>query len=195
MKLSKLRKLSLITILGGVIALTGCDPESPSSQSPTESDQQTLVETPPTDSSETPATSPLEASPDGETAQTPASPKANADTMKVEVYHADSQCSELVSESVSIPETNALEATVGNVIESTKTSNLEIAGYQVNVDQDTGVATVDMSLDPDSQRQFVSLSSCEKFALFGSLNETLTANEQWNIEDVRFTESGEEILF
>jgi hypothetical protein len=197
MKLSKLNKLSFLSLMvgalsAGSIVLTSCDPPTVSESTP-ESDQQTLEN--PTDSPATPEPPTANVSPDSDTAEPSVAPKANSDTMKVEVFHADSQCEELISESVRVPESNALEATVGNIIEDTETAEFDIAGYRVNVDDNTGIATVDMSLDPDSQRQFVSLSSCEKLALFGSLNQTLTANEQWNIQEVRFTEKGEEILF
>ncbi|MCS6794155.1 MAG: hypothetical protein N3E45_01570 [Oscillatoriaceae bacterium SKW80] len=57
----------------------------------------------------------------------------------------------------------------------------------------TGVATVEMRLSPNSKRQFVSLSSCEQFGLFGSLRKTLTSNPAWKIKEVRFSEGGKEI--
>jgi hypothetical protein len=70
----------------------------------------------------------------------------------------------------------------------------DLAGYRVQLNENTGVATVDLRLDPESERQFVSLSSCEKFSLFGSLEKTLTSNPEWQINRVRFTERGEEIV-
>lgn len=191
MKLSQLHKLSFLALMIGAVTLSSCDIKPPNSSEPSgESDPQTRITPTPTESPT------AKASPDSETSEAQTSEKAvNSDTMRIEVFHADSQCSELVSESVSVPTTNSVEAAVGNVIETTERGDFEISGYQVNVNQDTGVATVDLRLAPDSERQFVSLSSCEKLALFGSLNQTLTANEQWNIEEVRFTEKGEEILF
>ncbi|MFM6369036.1 MAG: sporulation/spore germination protein, partial [Dolichospermum sp.] len=39
-----------------------------------------------------------------------------------------------------------------------------------------------------------SLSSCEQFALFGSVRKTLMSNSEWKIKDVRFTERGEDIV-
>jgi hypothetical protein len=63
------------------------------------------------------------------------------------------------------------------------------------VNVDNGVATIDLRIAPESKRQIVSLSSCEQFALFGSLRKTLTSNPQWNIKDVRFTERGQEVVF
>lgn len=196
MKLSKLNKLSFLFLMIGAIALGSCDRQRPNSSEPAaESDQETLVTPTPTDSPAVTESPVAKASPDAETRNTPASPKINPETMRVEVFHADSQCSELVPESVSVPTKNSLEAAVGNVIEATEGEDFKIAGYQVEVNPDTGIATIDMRLAPDSQRQFTSLSSCEKFALFGSLNQTLTTNQQWDIQEVRFTEKGEEILF
>jgi hypothetical protein len=67
-----------------------------------------------------------------------------------------------------------------------------LSGYRVRVNN--GVATVDLRLSPQSKRNFVSLSSCEQFALFGSVRKTLTNNSQWKIKEVRFTEKGEAIV-
>jgi hypothetical protein len=49
-------------------------------------------------------------------------------------------------------------------------------------------------LSPNSRRQFVSLSTCEQFALFGSLRKTLTDNSPLKIKGVRFTERGQDIV-
>jgi hypothetical protein len=197
MKLSKLNQLSFLSLMIGAIAFSSCDRQRPDSSEPpiAQSEQQTQVTPNPADSP-TATESPIaKASPDAETPDTPASPKINAETMRIEIFHADRQCSELVPESVSVPTRNSLEAAVENVIETTEGEDFKIADYQVNVNQDTGVATVDMRLAPNSRRQFTSLSSCEKLALFSGLDQTLTANKQWNIQEVRFTEKGEEILF
>ncbi|MFM6472207.1 MAG: sporulation/spore germination protein, partial [Dolichospermum sp.] len=55
------------------------------------------------------------------------------------------------------------------------------------------VATVDIRVSPESKRQLFSLSSCEQFALFGSVRKTLMSNSEWKIKDVSFTERGEDI--
>ncbi len=109
------------------------------------------------------------------------------------VYRADSQCQSLVSEQVAVPVGNPVNTVIGKVLETGNSSDFNVSGYRVNINANTGVATVDLRLSPDSQRQFVSLSTCEQFALFGSLRKTLTANSQLNIKDVRFTEQGEDI--
>ncbi|NEO47853.1 MAG: hypothetical protein F6K55_28560, partial [Moorea sp. SIO4A3] len=116
-----------------------------------------------------------------------------ANPVILNVYRADSQCQSLVSEQVSVPVGNSVNTVVGKVLETGNSSDFNVSGYRVKVNANTGVATVDLRLSPDSQRQFVSLSTCEQFALFGSLRKTLTANSQLNIKDVRFTEQGEDI--
>lgn len=109
----------------------------------------------------------------------------------VTIYEVDSQCQELLPQTVSVTSDRPIEAAVGQVIQNAGTVDFNIVGYRVTVDNTTGVATVDLRADPNSQRQFVSLSSCERFSLFGSLERTLTENPQWQIQTVEFTERGE----
>ncbi|OLT58048.1 hypothetical protein [Moorena bouillonii] len=116
-----------------------------------------------------------------------------ANPVILNVYRADSQCQSLVSEQVAVPVGNPVNTVIGKVLETGNSSDFNVSGYRVKINANTGVATVDLRLSPDSQRQFVSLSTCEQFALFGSLRKTLTANSQLNIKDVRFTEQGEDI--
>lgn len=183
-------KKTWVNLLGvGLIAMTliSCDPASdlnnlPSSTLPSPAEESEIDPSPPLD----PVT-PEDSEP---VVQQPL--KANGTT--VEIYMADSQCQELVPTEISVPEDKPMEAAVGEIIEKNASVDFEIASYRVNVNGGTGVATVDMRLAPDSKRQFVSLSSCEQFALFGSLNKTLTENPDWNIQEVKFTEQGEEIL-
>ncbi len=80
---------------------------------------------------------------------------------------------------------------VGKIIASKNTADINISNYRVNVNN--GMATVDFRIPPDSPRQLVSLSSCEQFTLFKSIEKTLTSNPKWRIRNVRFTQSGEEI--
>lgn len=113
-------------------------------------------------------------------------------TTNVTLYTSDSQCQELVPQKVSVPAEEPVEGAVGKIIEERDSADFVLSGYRVNV-QD-GVATVDLRISPGSQRQFTSLSSCEQFALFGSLRKTLLSNSQWKIREVRFTERGEELI-
>lgn len=168
------------------IALIGCDPQTQNESSvPDPSPTSTL----PSDPAETPT--------DGEeiitTTETP--PSEEEQVTPVTIYRSDSQCLEHVAEEVEVPSENPIESAVGEVIKDLDSVEFDIVAYQVNVNSDSGIATIDMQIDPDSQRQFVSLSSCENFALFGSLDKTLTENEQWNIREVAFTTQGEEIIF
>lgn len=119
---------------------------------------------------------------------------SSQNTVNVTVYEADSQCETVLPKKVAVPADQQLEAAVGKVLEKYDTGDFDLAGYRVNVEPATGVATVDFRVAPDSKRKLVSLSSCEQFALFNSLNKTLTSNPDWKIKIVRFTEQGKEIL-
>jgi len=113
-------------------------------------------------------------------------PKAvSGKTVNVTLYTSDVQCQEFVPQKVTVPATQSVTNAVGKI-------DFNLSGYRVRVRN--GIATVDLRLSPQSKRQFVSLSSCEQFALFGSLRKTLTSNSQWKIKEVRFTEQGEDIV-
>ena len=92
---------------------------------------------------------------------------------------------------VSVSSTEPMTDAVGKIIASKNTADLNISNYRVNFNN--GTATVDFRVPPDSPRQLVSLSSCEQFTLFKSIEKTLTSNPKWNVKNVRFTQSGEEI--
>jgi hypothetical protein len=117
-----------------------------------------------------------------------------SNTIKITLYQVDSQCEKLVPETVNIPSKNSLETVIGEVITTFNNGDFSVAGYRVQVDQKSGVATIDLRLPPDTKRKFMSLSTCEMLALFGSLRQTLTSNSQWHIKEVRFTEKGQEIF-
>ncbi|NES87352.1 MAG: sporulation/spore germination protein [Moorea sp. SIO2B7] len=115
------------------------------------------------------------------------------ETVTVTIYHIDDQCSTLVPKKIAVPKNNSLEAAIGKVLEEVNSGDFDLVGYRVNVNQKSGLATVDLRLSPDSQRKIVSLSNCEQFAIFGSIRKTLTGNKQWKVKDIRFTEKGKEI--
>ncbi|MBD2508488.1 sporulation/spore germination protein [Nostoc muscorum FACHB-395] len=120
-------------------------------------------------------------------------PKAvTSKTTNVTLYTSDSQCQDFISEKVSVPAEEPVANVVSKILEKRDTSDFSLSGYRVNIKN--GVATVDLRISPESKRQIASLSSCEQFALFGSLRKTLMSNSQWNIKKVRFTERGEEIV-
>ena len=122
-----------------------------------------------------------------------ASTTKSSNTVTLRIYQADSQCQNLVPEKETVPATNPVDAAVGRVLKQVDSGDFDLAGYRVKVNAKTRVATVDLRRMPNSRRQFVSLSQCEQFALFGSLRKTLTSNSQLKIKDVRFTEQGQAI--
>jgi hypothetical protein len=113
-------------------------------------------------------------------------------TVNVRLFTSDTQCQELIPQQVSIPAQEPVRGAVGNIIQQLDSADFSLSGYRVTVKN--GVAIVDLRISPNSARQFTSLSSCEQFALFGSLRKTLLSHSQWNIKKVRFTQQGEEIV-
>lgn len=126
------------------------------------------------------------------THSSPTSKVATAKTTTVTLYTSDTQCQKLIPEKVSVPAEEPVTNVVSKILEKRDTSDFSLSGYRVNIKN--GIATVDLRISPESKRQITSLSSCEQFALFGSLRKTLTSNAQWNIKEVRFTERGEDIV-
>ncbi|MGJ5634343.1 sporulation/spore germination protein [Nostoc sp. CALU 1950] len=136
--------------------------------------------------------SPNQESPKENTPSSSAPKAVTSKTTNVTLYTSDTQCQEFISEKVSVPAEEPVTNVVSKILEKRDTSDFSLSGYRVNIKN--GIATVDLRISPDSKRQIASLSSCEQFALFGSLRKTLTSNSQWNIKEVRFTERGENIV-
>ncbi|MGD1873500.1 MAG: sporulation/spore germination protein [Mastigocoleus sp.] len=113
--------------------------------------------------------------------------------LNVTVYTSDSQCTKLVPKKVQVSANQPAENLVGQVLKQQDNGDFNLQGYRVDIKN--SIATVDLRIAPDSERQLSSLSSCEQFALFNSVKKTLTSNSQLNIKEVKFTEKGEEILF
>jgi hypothetical protein len=109
-------------------------------------------------------------------------------TVSATLYTADSECESFVSEEIQVPADQPVTAAVSKVLQAQSGSDFDLSGFRVSVDK--GVATVDLRLVPGSPRRITSLSTCEQFALFGGLRETLTRNTQWQIKSVRFLERG-----
>lgn len=124
---------------------------------------------------------------------TATSPTTSNKTTDVTLYTSDVQCQKLISQKVQVSADEPVKAAVGKILEKRDSGDFSLSNYRINVKN--GVATVDLRVAPNSKRQIASLSSCEQFALFGSVRKTLTSNAQWKIKDVRFTERGEEIVF
>lgn len=130
-----------------------------------------------------------------ETTPTPETPNqnktGNLKNSDITLFTSDLQCQELVPSKVSVSANEPVKDAVGKIIAAKNTADINISNYRVNLNN--GTATVDFRIPPDSPRQLVSLSSCEQFALFKSIEKTLKGNPKWNIKNVRFTQSGEEI--
>ena len=179
-----------------VFSLSSCDsspdnPQSRTTDSPRPNTTQTASPISPDSPPATPTVTPQKTPATSQSANT--TPQA-ANTITLNIYNADSQCQNLVPEKVAVSADNPAESAVGNVLKQTDSADFELAGYRVQVNPNNGIATVDFRLSPNSRRQFVSLSSCEQFALFGSIRKTLTDNSQLKIKEVRFTEQGQEIV-
>ena len=137
---------------------------------------------------EVPAKDPVPAQPDN--TQT-SKPPAEDEMVTVSVYTIDDQCNEFVAEPMQVSSAKAIDEAVGQAMTAVDYDSFKLAGYQVNVLD--GTAIVDMQLAPGSERKFVSLSSCEQRSLFGSIEETLLNND-WNVNSVKFTSSGKDII-
>lgn len=174
--------------------------ETPSDESPVASSPfptpRSETQTPDIEITTTPSPTPKTAPFGAETTPTPAETRnqnkaANRKSSDITVFTSDLQCQKLVPQKVSVSSTEPMTDAVGKIIASKNTADLNISNYRVNFNN--GTATVDFRVPPDSPRQLVSLSSCEQFTLFKSIEKTLTSNPKWNVKNVRFTQSGEEI--
>jgi hypothetical protein len=173
----------LVLLLGVVVSGCGGDWQRSENSNPASAPETTVEGTP-----STPTLSPEPTPPDA---------PADGDTTKalepVSIYVMDDECNDFVEESVQVDRDQPIRSAVGKVIDHYKFNAFELESYDVSVDQASGAATIDLRLAPDSPRQFVSLSSCEQRTLFGSLEETLMKNKDWNIKSVKFTSQGQEI--
>ncbi|MDJ1179952.1 hypothetical protein PJF56_13875 [Roseofilum sp. BLCC_M91] len=126
-------------------------------------------------------------------AQTPDPPPV--ETIEVTVYHLDAFCETFVQKPIQVPRQNALQGTIHKLIAEGTSPDFAIAGYRVQPNRAENSLTIDFRLSPQSQRQFVSLSTCERMALMGSLQQTLTQSSLWNIQEVQFTDRSQPIGF
>lgn len=115
-------------------------------------------------------------------------------TTAIKIFRADDLCQNLVAETKQIPKQASekmVAVTLKDVLEQQVISDFKVKGYDVKLDN--GVATVDIKVDPSSERRITSLSSCEQFSLFKSIEATLTKNSSLDVYEVRFTQSGQEV--
>ena len=175
------RQIFFHSVLAISLGLSGCRVVSPSDAP--------VVSSPAASPSAAPSpTSPIEKSP-----LAPQTASVAAKRMvPVSVYKVDNQCRNFVAEKTAVSANQPIAGAVGKVLENADSADFSLSGYRVNVA--SGVATVDLRVDPDSKRKLVSLSSCEQMAIFGSLRKTLTSNAQWKIKSVRFTDRGKEVV-
>lgn len=116
----------------------------------------------------------------------------SGEMVTVSVYTIDDQCNDFVEQSVQVPSDQAMNEAIGKAMGAVEYNAFKLDSYQVNISGSTAI--VDMKLAPGSERQFVSLSSCEQRALFGSVEKTLLDNADWNVDAVKFTDSGKELI-
>lgn len=109
----------------------------------------------------------------------------------VPVYTIDNQCNDFVEKTVEVHSDKAMSEAVGEAMKGLDYVAFKIQSYEVNIDGTTAV--VDMELAPNSERKFVSLSSCEQRSLFGSIEKTLLDNPDWGVTAVKFTSKGQEL--
>jgi len=120
--------------------------------------------------------------------------KTQVKTTAIKIFRADDLCQNLVAETKQIPKQASekmVAVTLKDVLEQQVISDFKVKGYDVKLDN--GVATVDIKVDPSSERRITSLSSCEQFSLFKSIEATLTKNSSLDVYEVRFTQSGQEV--
>ena len=116
----------------------------------------------------------------------------DTEMVAVSIYVMDDSCSNFNPESVKVPANQAMTEAVGEVLDRHSFEAFKLSGYRVNVEDSKAI--VDLRLSEDSERQFLSLSSCEQQGLFGGLEETLIKNPTWKVNQVEFTNRGQEIV-
>lgn len=182
---NNITKLFAAVAIAGTTLIAGCNFPSPNSQSPISSKS-----SPTPTSEESPEPSPASPSlPQVTPTPTPSSQQQVA----VTIYQMDSQCRNLVPKTIQVPKKQPLEATLRKLLQPWNDGDFSLVSYRLQINEESQRATVDLRLAPNARRQFVSLSSCEQRALFGSLRQTMTQNSQWQIQQVEFTSGGETI--
>lgn len=113
------------------------------------------------------------------------------DGTSIRIFTLDNECQTFGSRTVVLPRNQVLEQTIKEVLAANQSPDFALAGYRVSLDN--GEATLDLRLPSTSKRLFQSLALCEQQAIFGSLRRTLTANGQFGITSVRFTDRGQDL--
>ncbi len=144
-------------------------------------------QTPPIATEVTPDKDQAVAQPDGQADNK----QPDTSMVAVPVYTIDSQCNDFVGKTVEVHSDKAMAEAVGEAMKGLDYNAFKIQSYEVNINGTTAV--VDMELAPNSERKFVSLSSCEQRSLFGSIEKTLLDNPDWGVTAVKFTSKGQEL--
>jgi Sporulation and spore germination len=118
---------------------------------------------------------------------------SSSPTQEITVYQLDNECTDYVAKKMTVPTQNATSALVGKVLETSNSPDFKIDNYRVQVEN--GTATIDLRLPPEAKRPFAAMSACEQQSLLGSLSKTLTSNPNLKINNVRFTDGKEELVF
>ncbi|MGC9528807.1 MAG: hypothetical protein ACP5D7_25035 [Limnospira sp.] len=164
-----------------VLSLAACDIP------PGEDQEATLPEPTPTP---TAAALKPERSPTRPPLKQPTTPPA--ETVPVILYQIDNRCQNWVPSQALVPASESLEAAVGEIMDNFESADFSL-GYRIIRDRDRQTVTIDFRIPATANRLFTSLSTCEQLALFGSLRKTLTQNPTWQIQQVHFTQNGEDI--
>jgi hypothetical protein len=115
------------------------------------------------------------------------------DPVEVVIYRPDASCETYEPELVQVSSQNALNDAVEYILADQTIPYFDISGYRLNREPNSKVVTIDLRVSRTSKRIFNSLSICEQKALFGSLRETLVNHPDWDIEDVIFTNRGNQL--
>lgn len=118
-----------------------------------------------------------------------------ADAITVTRFRLDNQCQDFVAEPIQVARSNPLADMVGRMLSEQDFLAFDLSGYRVAVDPTGTHVTIDLRLEPASARQLVSLSSCERLSLFGSLRKTLQESPDWRFQTVTFTLRGVPVVF
>ncbi|MGQ9865223.1 MAG: hypothetical protein ACUVSQ_02905 [Pseudanabaenaceae cyanobacterium] len=122
-----------------------------------------------------------------------------AHRMTLQVFQPDERCEGLVSTPETVfgngEEPPSREQLTRLVLLYTATRQaipkFEVGDYGLALRDRTAI--VNIAVAPTSPRQIVSLSRCEQFGLFRSIEATLTRNPVLQIDRVEFTEAGRKI--
>lgn len=113
-------------------------------------------------------------------------------TTSATLYTVDSSCAAFEPKTVNLPNQNSMGRAVGALLADPSVKSIPLAGYRVE-QRLSGTVRVDLRFAPNMTKSVYALSSCEQFALFGSIRATLVQNPQWEVTQVIFTERGKEL--